>query len=140
MKKTSFAALALALCTGTAAAQSTSTSITAPSIVAPITVPSTTQTMTDALSGAATSSLDAYIGALAQVDALVRKWRPHVAAATSEAEAARLLQQANAQIDAVVAGAEGITVAEYRRIGQAAQRDPVLRDRINRLFRERTGN
>ena len=127
-------AAALVLLPGGAGAQSSQ------SVVAPITAPLTTRTMTDAISDVVVTRLGAYVAALVEVDALVRLWQPRIAGAASRRQAADLRARADAELEAAIQRTRGISVAEYRRIGQAAASDPALRSRIHRMFRERTGN
>jgi hypothetical protein len=49
-----------------------------------------------------------------------------------------LTQQANAEIEAAVEKTGGITVEEYKQIAQAAQADPELTARIEKIFRDQT--
>ena len=109
-------------------------------IVAPVTVPTTTQTMTDAVSRNAVQVLEAYVDALVEVDQVVRRWQPHVDKVGGTQQEAAVRAQADVAIHTAIERDGRITVAEYQRIGATALRDPALLAQIQRMYRERTGN
>jgi predicted secreted protein len=84
--------------------------------------------------------LEAFVVAALAVDELIREWNPRIQGAENAEQAARLAEQANAELVETVARTEGITVEEYQEIGQAAQDDPALAARINDIYEQKTGD
>lgn len=82
------------------------------------------------------AKLQSFASAVMAVNALVEEWRPQIQAASSEAEKQQLAEQANQEMRAAVDGTEGMSVAEYQAIAQAAQGDPALMARIDQVFKQ----
>ena len=70
------------------------------------------------------------------VNAIVERWRPQIQAAPSEADKQQMAQKANEEMRAAVEGTDGMSVEEYQAIAQAAQGDPQLMARIDKVFKE----
>ncbi len=69
------------------------------------------------------TKLEAFVTAAMAVNELVRKWTPRIRSAEKGAEGAKLRAEADAELIAAVEGTDGMTVAEYREIGDAARKD-----------------
>ena len=128
------AVLAVALTGDPATAQSVQ------GVVAPITVPTTTGTMTDAVSSNAVRALAAYVDVLVDIDRVVRQWQPQVDRVAGTLQEASVRAQADAAINATIRRDGRLTVTDYQRIGAAALRDPALMAQIQHLYRQRIGN
>jgi hypothetical protein len=83
------------------------------------------------------AKLQSFADAVLAVNAIVEQWRPQIQAAPSEADAQQMAAKANEEMRAAVAGTAGITVEEYQAIAQAAQADPQLMARLDKMFKER---
>lgn len=79
--------------------------------------------------------LAAFATAAAQVDSLIRQWRPRINGATTPERATKLREQANAAFVAAIEKTKGISVAEYRQINQAARSDPKIAARIAGMYK-----
>ena len=90
------AVLAVALTGDPATAQSVQ------GVVAPITVPTTTGTMTDAVSSNAVRALAAYVDVLVDIDRVVRQWQPQVDRVAGTLQEASVRAQADAAINATI--------------------------------------
>jgi hypothetical protein len=77
--------------------------------------------------------LERFLEAAIEVQVLTQDYTPRVEAAESEAGQKALLDEANAQIRGAVEDVEGLTIEEYVAIGQAAQSDPALAQRITAM-------
>ena len=84
--------------------------------------------------------LESFVVAAIAVDEVIREWNPRIQAAEDDAQVAQLREQAKAELVEVITRTDGITLEEYQQIGQAAQDDPDLADRINEIYQERSGN
>ena len=82
------------------------------------------------------AKLQSFASAVVAVNAIVERWRPQIQAAPSEADKQRMAEQANQEMRAAVEGTEGLSVEEYQAIAQAAQGDPQLMARIDKVFKE----
>jgi hypothetical protein len=82
------------------------------------------------------AKLQSFASAVIAVNAVVERWRPQIEAAASEADKQQLAQQANQEMRAAVEDTEGMSVDEYQAIAQAAQGDPQLMARLDKVFRE----
>jgi hypothetical protein len=74
--------------------------------------------------------LKSFATAWVSINQLAEQWKPQVEAATSQDQAAEMLQQFEAEANQVIEQTEGIGAAEYESIMQAAQSDPELKERI----------
>jgi hypothetical protein len=81
--------------------------------------------------------LESFLDAAIEVQELTQSYTPRVQAAESEAEQQALVEEANAEIRGAVEDVEGITVEEYVAIGEAAQADPALAQRITAMAEQR---
>lgn len=70
------------------------------------------------------------------INQLAEQWKPQVEAATSEDQAAEMLQQFEAEANQVIEKTDGIGTAEYETIMKAAQSDPALKERIFAMLQE----
>lgn len=109
-------------------------------VVAPVTVPSTTGTMADAVSNNAVRALEAYVDILIDVDRVVRQWQPHVDQVAGTEQESLIRAQADAVIVDTIQRDGRMTVTDYQRIGAAAVRDPALMAKIQHMYRQRAGN
>jgi hypothetical protein len=80
--------------------------------------------------------LRSFAVAAIDVNRLSGEWRSRIDQASSEDEALRLRQEANAEILAVIEAAEGVSPEEYLQIAQEAQEDEALRARIAEIIVE----
>lgn len=83
--------------------------------------------------------LESFVDAAIEVQALTETYVPRVQAAETEAEQQTIAEEANAEIRGAIEDAEGITLEEYVAIGEAAQGDPALAQRITAMVEERAG-
>lgn len=79
--------------------------------------------------------LAAFATAAAEVDSLIRQWRPKINGAATPEQAAKLREQANAAFVAAIEKTKGISVAEYKQINQAARSDPKVAARIAGFYK-----
>jgi Domain of unknown function (DUF4168) len=82
------------------------------------------------------AKLQSFASAVLAVNAIVGKWRPQIEGAANEADKQKMAEQANEEMRAAVDGTEGMSVDEYQAIAQAAQGDPQLMARLDKVFRE----
>lgn len=83
------------------------------------------------------AQLESFVDAAVVVNDLIQAWRPRIEAADSEQEAAQLREQANQELAQAIEATEGMSLEEYQMIGQAAQADPELSERINDIYQAR---
>ncbi len=83
------------------------------------------------------AQLESFVDAAIEVNALIEEWRPRIDAAESEQQAAEMREQANEELAQVIDQTEGMSLEDYQMIGQAAQADPELADRINDIYQAR---
>ena len=81
--------------------------------------------------------LESFVDAAVTVNDLIESWRPRITAAESEEQAAQLREQANEELAEAIEETEGMSLEEYQQIGQAAQADPELSERINEIYQAR---
>lgn len=62
---------------------------------------------------------------------------PEISGAENQERAAKLQKQAQTELLAAIEATDGITVEEYRKIGEAARKDPALSDRLQKMFLEK---
>ena len=82
------------------------------------------------------AKLQSFASAVIAVNAIVERWRPQIQAAPSETDKQQMAEKANQEMRAAVEGTEGLSVEEYQAIAQAAQGDPQLMARIDKVFKE----
>ena len=78
--------------------------------------------------------IDAFVIALQQVDRIRKSYVPQIRAAETREEQAALVESANAEIVERIEETPGMSVDEYLDIGERAQRDPQLSQRIQSHF------
>lgn len=83
------------------------------------------------------AKLNSFIDAAKKIDGLIANWNPKIAGAKTPEEKQKMMTQANSEAAKVVANTKGITVDEYRQIGQAAQQDPALAARLDKIYQSR---
>jgi len=83
--------------------------------------------------------LKSFATALNSINQLAERWKPQVEAATSEDQANALINEFEVEVSQVIENTDGIVVAEYEEIVQAAQSDPALTDRIVAMVQEVQG-
>jgi hypothetical protein len=81
--------------------------------------------------------LESFVDAAMEVQTLMESYTPRVQAAETEAEQQALAEEANTEIRDAISESEGITLEEYVEIGEAAQADPALAQRITAMAQER---
>lgn len=74
--------------------------------------------------------LSSFVDAALQVQEVQQDYMTQIEAAAAEDEKKALIQEANTKMTAAVEETEGMDVTTYNRIGQAAQSDPELNERI----------
>jgi hypothetical protein len=84
--------------------------------------------------------LEQFVVAAIAVDEVIREWNPRIQAAEDDAHAAQLREQANSELVEVITRTNGITIEQYQQIGRAAQADPDLAARINKIYQAKSGN
>ena len=82
------------------------------------------------------AKLHSFASAVIAVNVIVERWKPQIQAAPSDADRQQMAQKANEEMRAAVEGTEGLSVEEYQAIAQAAQGDPQLMARIDKVFKE----
>ena len=82
------------------------------------------------------AKLQSFASAVIAVNAVVERWRPQIQAAPSETDKQQMAEKANQEMRAAVEGTEGLSVDEYQAIAQAAQGDPQLMARIDKVFKD----
>lgn len=80
------------------------------------------------------AKLESFVLAALAVNKLMEEWSPRIQGAQNEDEANTLRQQAQSEFVEAVEQTEGITLDEYQMIGQAAQQDPALNARIQKIY------
>jgi hypothetical protein len=80
------------------------------------------------------AKLESFVVAALAVNDLMAEWSPRIEGARDENEANTLRQQAQSEFVQAVEQTEGITIEEYQTIGQAAQQDPELNARIQKIY------
>jgi hypothetical protein len=80
------------------------------------------------------AKLESFVVAAVAVNKLMEEWSPRIQEAQNENEANTLRQQAQSEFVEAVEQTEGITLDEYQMIGQAAQQDPALNARIQKIY------
>jgi outer membrane murein-binding lipoprotein Lpp len=82
------------------------------------------------------AKLQSFASAVVAVNAIVERWRPQIEAAPTDADKQQMAEKANQEMRAAVEGTNGLSVDEYQAIAQAAQADPQLMARLDKMFKE----
>jgi hypothetical protein len=80
------------------------------------------------------AKLTSFIDAAKKIDALIVDWNPKIAAAKTPEEKQQVLAQAEGEAVKAIEKTKGITVDEYRQIGEAARQDPALAARLEKIY------
>jgi Domain of unknown function (DUF4168) len=80
------------------------------------------------------AKLQSFIVAAMKVGGLVDQWTPRIEAAKTAEEKAQLKQTANGELVQAIQSNGDMTVAEYQQIGQRAEGDKALQDRILKIL------
>ena len=80
------------------------------------------------------AKLQSFIVAAMKVGGLVDQWMPRIEAAKTPEEKAQLKQTANGELVQAIQSNGDMTVAEYQQIGQRAEGDKALQDRIVKIL------
>jgi hypothetical protein len=80
------------------------------------------------------AKLQSFIVAAMKVGGLVDQWMPRIEAAKTAEEKAQLKQTANGELVQAIQSNGDMTVAEYQQIGQRAEGDKALQDRIVKIL------
>lgn len=83
------------------------------------------------------AQLESFVDAAIVVNDLIEEWQPRIMAAETDEQAAQLREQANVELAQAIEATEGMTLQEYQQIGQAAQADPELSERIHDIYEAR---
>lgn len=81
------------------------------------------------------SEVFAFAEAAGKVALITRAWTPKIEGAASKTVADQYKQKAVSQMQRAILGA-GLTMDQYRAIGNAAKRDPMLREEIQQIADE----
>ena len=82
----------------------------------------------------AQTKLEAFVTAAMAVTELVQKWKPRIRSAGKGEESAKLRAEADAELIATIEGTDGMTVAEYKGIGETARKDQALMSQLRQIF------
>ena len=82
------------------------------------------------------AKLHSFASAVIAVNVVVERWKPQIQAAPSDADRQQMAEKATEEMRAAVEGTEGLSVEEYQAIAEAAQGDPQLMARIDKVFQE----
>lgn len=83
------------------------------------------------------AKLSSFIQAAKKIDGLIVAWNPKIAAAKSPEEKQKIITQAEGEAIKAIENTKGISVDEYRQIGEAAQKDPALAQRLDKMYQAR---
>jgi|GEM_PF-170559 len=103
----------------------------APAQAAPDTMPETPST------GFSEDELTSFVDAAMEVQAVQQDYMAQIEAAPEDAERQALVQEAQQEMANVVEETEGMDVQTYNEIGQAAQTNPELNERILAMLQTR---
>ncbi len=81
--------------------------------------------------------LDSFVDAALDVQGVTEDFAPRAEAAETDAERQELAEEANTAIRGAIEETPGITIEEYVAIGQAAQQNPELAQRITTMAQEK---
>lgn len=105
----------------------------APAQAAPDTMPETPST------GFSEDELTSFVDAAMEVQAVQQDYMAQIEAAPEDAERQALVQEAQQEMANAVEETEGMDVQTYNEIGQAAQTNPELNERILAMLQTRQG-
>lgn len=80
------------------------------------------------------AKLSSFIDAAKKIDGVIVAWNPKIAAAKTPEEKEQVLAQAEGEALKAIEKTKGITVEEYRQIGDAARQDPNLAAKLEKLY------
>ncbi len=83
--------------------------------------------------------LQSFVSAAIQVQSLMKEYQPMIQAAETPQRADSLRREAKAKMETAIIRTPGISIAEYGQIVTATQNDPLLNDRVDRMYRATTG-
>ncbi|MBV6636009.1 MAG: DUF4168 domain-containing protein [Mameliella sp.] len=83
------------------------------------------------------SDLESFVDAAMKVMALRQTYQARLQGAVNEKQQQALVRQAQEEMKAAIAQTDGIDVPTYTAIGEAAQADDALSQRITAMFQER---
>lgn len=83
------------------------------------------------------AKLNSFIDAAKKIDGLIVAWNPKIAEAKTPEEKQEVLTQAEGAAVKAIEDTKGITVDEYRQIGEAARQDPELAARLDQMYQAR---
>ncbi|MBR9892985.1 DUF4168 domain-containing protein [bacterium] len=106
----------------------------APAQAAPDTMPETPST------GFSEDELTSFVDAAMEVQAVQQDYMAQIEAAPEDAERQALVQEAQQEMANAVEETEGMDVQTYNEIGQAAQTNPELNERILAMLETRQGS
>lgn len=96
----------------------------------------TTVGVANAQTAVSDAKIHAFLTATMSVNKVIEQWTPRIEGAESQDAADNLIAQANAEAEAVIVATDGISPGEFIEIAQAAQTDPVLSARIDKIFQQ----
>lgn len=79
------------------------------------------------------AKLQSFVVAAMKVSDLVEQWTPRIEAAKTPEERAQLKSTANGELAQAIQSTGDMTVQEYQQIGQRAQGDQALQERIMKI-------
>ncbi|HRK94690.1 MAG TPA: DUF4168 domain-containing protein [Rhodospirillales bacterium] len=80
------------------------------------------------------AKLNSFIEAAKKIDGVIVAWNPKIAAAKTPEEKQEVLTQAEGEALKAIEKTKGITVDEYRQIGEAARQNPDLAAKLDKLY------
>ncbi len=80
--------------------------------------------------------LKSFAMAVAAINQIAEKWQPQVAAAQTEDQAAKMLEQVDIEMRQAIESTDGIGIDEYQTIMTAAQSDPALKSQIDTFLKQ----
>ena len=80
------------------------------------------------------AKLSSFIDAAKKIDGVIVAWNPKIAAAKTPEEKQEVLTQAEGEALKAIEKTKGITVDEYRQIGEAARQNPELAAKLDKLY------
>ncbi len=85
----------------------------------------------------AQKKLEAFVTAAKLMNELVWKWAPRIRSAGKGTEGAKVRAEIDAELIATIERTDGITVAEYNKIGDAARNDQALMSQLQEILATR---
>lgn len=83
------------------------------------------------------AKLNSFIDAAKKIDGVIVAWNPKIAAAKTPEGKQQVLAQAEGEALKAIEKTKGITVDEYRQIGDAARQDPELAAKLDKLYQQK---